>query len=461
MTLRRNMLLAILITSATISMFTFYLLTRGGSRHTSNPVYIHSIRKTNQHRMINIPYFNDGFTHSSFRCVGDNNDISKFDSRSCVWTNVCYDAKKKNFNYYQRMPRPLLFDKNKGPIFTFKPNGKGFVSLNRALFGLRPFSPDIVYQKPPDESQVHRLKDVHVVWRHSSKEHSFGHLIFEDFATIHYSFTRLGTSRENAVLMHSTGLPDDEKFKRIESEYRKAITPKPAVSLHPYLVSFGKQYVCFNYLQASSPVMPFDPASHAWNHGKEDLFYSFRNDIILSHGLDPEYIPGQHKIIVTNKKRSNLSRRRHIANLNEVVTFIRKKYPTILVEVVEWDSLPAKEQIMKALSCTILITPCGGVSFIMPFLPHGAYAIAMDYYSGPKSNDNWRGILANQSISMEGSYWNHYWHFKTLYYQVFHPSDYKWDVPRVDNYRQYTSVIVKEAKIVALIDTALEGMERQ
>jgi hypothetical protein len=456
MTPKRLFLPVILVISVIGSIITFFIL-----RNQQHPSVTHLLRKSRQHQLINIPYYADGNQYSNFRCVGDNNDATNFESRSCVWVNVCYDTKQNNFYYYQRAKRPVLFDKNIGPIYTFKPNGKGFVTLNRKLFGLHPFGLDVVIQKPPDESSVHRLKDIHVVWRHSAQEHNFGHLVFEDFANIYHSFLRLGTNRENAVLMHKTGIPTDNSFKRIEADFRPAITPVPSVSLEPYLKSFGKQYVCFDYLQASSPVMPYDPISHTWNHGKEDLFYTFRNAIIAAHGLNPEAIPTSHKIIITKKLRSNLSRKRNIANLDAIAVFLQNKYPTIPVEIVEWDLLSAKEQIMKALGCTILITPCGGVSFILPFLPHGAHAIVMDYFSGPKVNDEWRGISSNQSVSMEGSYWNHYWHFKALYYQVFEPSDYKWDTQDKTNYRQQTSVVIKESRIATLVDTALEQMERQ
>lgn len=419
----------------------------------------YAVTSLKEHKSVHIPYF--GVRYSNFRCVGDNNNVKAFDTRSCVWMNVCYDTQKRDFLYYQKEKRPVLFDKNIGPISTFRYDNKGFVTLSRWLFHLDPFGPAIVYENPPsDEAQVHRLKNVHVIWKHSSQEFSLGHVLFEDFATIFYSFARLGTNRENSVLMHKYGVPNNIKFEKMERGFRPAITGNPSVSMNQYLHSFNKRFVCFDYLQASSPIIPFDPIAHSWNHGKEDLFYSFRNAILLSHDLDPEKVPTRHKIIITNKQRSNFKagRKRIIANIDQLANFLKQEYPSISVEIVEWDLLPIKGQLEKILDSTILITPCGGVSFIMPFLPNGAHAIVMDYFSDVKF-ESWRGVEANQSTSMEGAFWNHWWHFKTLYYQVWGPSDWEWDFPNAWDTRQDASIIIKEERIKELINTALEQME--
>ncbi|KAL0481080.1 NAD kinase [Acrasis kona] len=413
------------------------------------------------HSAIHIPYLDlrpepDRF--SNFRCVGDMNDKLKLEARSCVFNNICYDTRANTFNYYQSKPSIILFDKNVGPIRTFA-SGR-FLALNRKLFGLEAWAPTIRITPAPKEEEVTRLKNVHVLYKHSAREFSFGHIVFEDFGNIFNSFYRLGTKMKNSVIMHKYVVPEDERFQNFEKEYRPAITSNPIVSLKPYMNSFGKRYVCFDQLQVSSPPVPFDPIATVTNQGKEDMFYQFRNAILKYHNIDPEYVPTKHKIIITDKKRSNFrkGRKRVIANLDELHLFLKSNYPDIDIEVIAWDEKTVKEQLLLTMDCTIMITPCGGVSFNLPFLPHNAHAIVMDYFSGDQPEE-WRGVMANQSASMEGGYWNHFWHFKTMYYQVFDKSDWEWDFEGATNTRQDASIVIKMERIKDLIDTALEQME--
>jgi len=68
---------------------------------------------------------------------------------------------------------------------------------------------------------------------------------------------------------------------------------------------------------------------------------------------------------------------------------------------------------------TVLVTPCGGVSMMLPYLPEGAHAIVMDYYV---TSEDMFGWAKGDSASMEVSFWNLWPHIKMDYYQIYDPS---------------------------------------
>ena len=63
-----------------------------------------------------------------------------------------------------------------------------------------------------------------------------------------------------------------------------------------------------------------------------------------------------------------------------VERFIHKTYSQIKLEVVNWPEMPFRQQIHELHATTVLITPPGDVSSIVPFLPKGAHAIIIDYH---------------------------------------------------------------------------------
>ncbi|CAF1314992.1 unnamed protein product [Rotaria magnacalcarata] len=127
----------------------------------------------------------------------------------------------------------------------------------------------------------------------------------------------------------------------------------------------------------------------------------------------------------------------------------------LVIMHLEWHTIPFKKQIEKLLKTTILITPCGGVSLIIPMLPHGAHAIVMDYYVSVAAH----GFHAGERGSMEGAFLNHISHVRKQYYQVYGRSDYEFDYPGTSDTREQASIIVNMTRLQLLIDKALEEME--
>lgn len=82
----------------------------------------------------------------------------------------------------------------------------------------------------------------------------------------------------------------------------------------------------------------------------------------------------------------------------------------------------------------------------------------MDYYSGTQ-NEDWRGIGKDESVSMEGAFWNHLPHIKPLYYQVREKDkDWMWAWEGATNYRHDIRIIVNTRRLKELVESALDHM---
>lgn len=111
------------------------------------------------------------------------------------------------------------------------------------------------------------------------------------------------------------------------------------------------------------------------------------------------------------------------------------------------------EQLRLVARTTIAISPCGGISMILPFLPEGAHAILMNYMV---ANDDARrhGECDGCSWTMEAELWRHVRHVHKQYYQVWGPADFAGGKPGRDS-----AVRVDVARLERLIRVSLFEMQ--
>ena len=413
---------------------------------------------------IAIPYFQrkDHQRFSKFRCTGSENDIGASEGRLCVFNNICYHRNTRRFHYFrlaQSEKKPLFYDSAKGMLYQFSANndGAGFLSLSSG--GGTAWAPIIPneYYPTKDFTTLHQL---HSLTQNRFADSNIAHGLWEDLGSISYSMERMGVVDRKLVIMHFDPIPDSPLFRTYTKYVIPALTENPMVHLDTYARSFNTNYVCFDNLMVGGQLNVFPRSLIRESHGREALFYNWRSKMIQYNGFDPKFTPSQHRIIITNKSQSiwthpGSKRHRAIVNLEEVEKFVRLNYPTITTEVIEWHTISFRQQVEKLLNTTILITPCGGVSLILPLLPRGAHAIVMDYYV----NVGAHGFSPGQSGSMEGAFLNHIPHVRKQYYQLYGRQDYEFDYPGATDSRESASVIVNTTRLRTLIDKALEEME--
>ncbi|CAF3689150.1 unnamed protein product [Adineta steineri] len=413
---------------------------------------------------IAIPYFSQdvGQYFSKFQCTGSENNIEEWEERLCIFYNTCYNVDTGRFHYFrttQRKSKPIFYDSKRRMIYEFgnKDGINNFVSL--ASRGSAPWSPISVSEPYPSKNFT-RLHDLHNLMQSTFASDNIAHGLWEDLGSISYSLDRMSITDPNLVIMHLNNIPKTPLFKTYHQYVIPALTKNPMVEFGTYVKSFHTKHVCFDRLIVGGQLSVFPKPRIKENHGREALFYNWRSKIIKYNGFDPNFVPQKHHIIITNKSvsawtRPNSKLHRAIFNLEEVEKFIKLTYPTISVDVVEWHTIPFNKQIEKLLNTTILITPCGGVSLILPLLPNGAHAIVMDYYATVAVH----GFSIGESGSMEGALLNHIAHVRKQYYQIYGKQDYEFDFPGATDAREASSIIVNMTRLQLLIDKALEEME--
>jgi hypothetical protein len=427
-------------------------------------------------RVMHIPYFQKPdparLPYSTFRCAGDETDHEAWTTRTCLFMNVCYDLNTNVFQFYSKGSRPRIFEKRYGPIDQFGMGypPHGFASTRITTHSS--FTPHILYTVPPKLSAIQRLTNVHALTRHWAPDHNFGHVLWEEFAHIFYSAMRMGIDDPDMVIMHEEGVPKSQLYHHFMRMFLPAVSTQPMVSMKEYLSTFNTTTttVCFDELLVGGHVQVFFQPQISWNYGREPLFKAWRDRIMRIYDADPSFVPKRHKIIIVKKKNSGRGALRTIANLEEVYQFVKDTYSDIEVDLVEWNDISMFKQLKMLSETTLMISPPGGVSMTIPFLPDGAHAIVMDYYNEYNYEHpiGWFGPLRKgESISMDAALWGYFPHVKKLYYQVRLPSEYVkhevqnrqlWQPIHLDT-RDYASVIVNMTKLQRLINQALENME--
>ncbi|CAF1204837.1 unnamed protein product [Didymodactylos carnosus] len=399
--------------------------------------------------------------YSSYSCTGNINREAEYRNRICLFRNVCYDKKKEVIVYYKPKnspKRPVLFEAKHGLIYDFYFGKRGFVQLQGHSTKLNTWHPIIVDEHIPLKN-VKYLQSIHVLWNYwHLQEFNLGHLLWEDIASIYSSMIRLNVYTKNVIVMNVNNR--ESKKRTIYSIFFSQILPsfvKKYVTFSDYMKQFHEEFICFKNLLAGGNIALFN--SDKGILGQEKIYYDFRTIILKHHGVDLKRPPTRHLILLVNKshsewgERNGIATRRSIYNLNEIKSYLQKTYKNIEIKVVKLHRLSFPEQIKLMYKTTIIITPCGGISATIPFLPRGAHAIIMDFYNTKKH----RGWNPGESGSMEGYVWNYFPHFKKLYYQVRDESDYIMDLPNTTNTRDYASIIVNMSRLKMLVDTAIEN----
>ncbi|CAF1441193.1 unnamed protein product [Didymodactylos carnosus] len=333
-------------------------------------------------------------------------------------------------------------------------SGKGFVAISMPR-GKATWAPIMTDGAYPTKNFT-KLSHLHTLWKLFATYMNIGHVIWEEFGMIYYSMQRMREFDNALVIMHLGRISQHPLFQKLKNEILSALTSNPLVEAETYLPSFNTKYVCFERFIVGGPIYLFEYGPNKQHHEIETLLYNWRSKILEHYGFNHYSIPSHHRITITNKTDSGRAKfaRRSIANLNDVVKFVRTTYPRIRVDVVEWQHFTFRQQLEILLKTTILITPSGGVSMIGPFLPHSAHVIVMDSLS---DRDN-LGFKKGDSASLETKFWAHWHHVRKSFYQIYDMKEHVWDYEGANDTLHYASVIVNMTRLELLIDKALEDM---
>ncbi|CAF1044837.1 unnamed protein product [Rotaria sp. Silwood1] len=344
---------------------------------------------------------------STWTCTGNINYESEWHQRTCAFKNICYNKEKKVFQFYRKpgsIKTPILFEPKLGHIYDFNINNHGFVSLIARASPRHSWGPTIVEEWLPSADKVPYLEHVHVLFMHWYVPFNPGHVIWEDIASTYFAMVRLNEYDRNAVLIEYRRFPKKgNQFYRMYQNLVPAFAAK-VDSLDHYINNFSSHLVCFRTIVAGGAKPMFSIINESYTNGKERLLYDYRTAILRYHGVNVSHLPSRHRIVLVNKTQALRRSLRAIKNLVEVKHFIHSTYPKIQLDVIDWSKYTFTQQMHELYKTTILITPCGGISTIISFLPGGTHAIIMDFYVNKQAYRKDEKYRVGESASMDGAF---------------------------------------------------------
>lgn len=408
-----------------------------------------------------------GGRFSRWRCVGGLEEVEEFEHRACVFEDVCYDIATADFLYYARSANgslsPVIFDHRRGSQHKFRqrrsegdPVDADFVPLSKWVpYRQRhSWSPRVVAGPIPPR---HRTLDGLTALSAPFVPTNLGHVAWDEAFPLLVAMAQLGvyTPRLRILRTHGCEALPMEGSRRVCAKFAAAFLQPLLGTRSAGLLTLSQlraqstrsELVCFDQLLVGSAFDAFN--SDALNDGKEPLLALYRARVLAWHGLRPSAVPPSHTVLLVRKEG-----KRAIANFDAMKAFVKERYGRIArVETTSFNTLPMAQQLALVASSTIAVSPCGGISMILPFLPEGAHAVLMNYMIGPRDAVR-HGECVGCSWSMEAELWRHVRHVHKLYYQVWGPADFAKGKPGHD-----AAVLVDPPRLADLIDGALEDMQ--
>ena len=190
--------------------------------------------------------------------------------------------------------------------------------------------------------------------------------------------------------------------------------------------------------------------------GTASLTMSLGSDTDAAFDHYVQHIAHQHVADNEIKAQRLLLFRKHgkrrIINIEQIQAHLKSAF-RVDVDVIDISRLTFHEQIKQVRNVSIVISPCGGLSFSSVFLPAGGVAIFPGYWDP----------VANSSANMEEYIYDRFTTFSTMYYNVgLDEISVDADGAGFDDrakYRDYGSTILHLDKLTDMVHSALLRVE--
>ncbi|KAJ3252185.1 hypothetical protein HK103_001796 [Boothiomyces macroporosus] len=395
---------------------------------------------------------------SIYKCLGKQNVFEQTSRRSCYFEKICYDTKEREFEYYQPLKEPVFYDRVQGPIYEF---GNPFIELNafKNVSNMTYFTPKVVIGELNRNQSVF-YDEKTVLWAHLGDDYSSGNLVFEELGAAFITLKRFGIRDNDTQLLNMRGDIDDKLYKQLVEGYGKAISTKPIKGMESHFkkIANGKRYICFKELIVASANRAFVSYQNEFNEGKEVIWEQFRRRVYETHGLDADSpLPAQHGILFVKSKPKDPKKKHEIYNIDEILMEMKKRFPNLKIDTIDPTQLSIKEMLSKLSQFSILVTPSGSNSMLIPFMPKKSQIIVMDYYGDGQEEYQYN---PSESASREIAFWNLFPYLSKQYYQIQNPNkDMVPDYENAADYRESFSVKIDPDRLEYMIHKAIMEMD--
>lgn len=319
-------------------------------------------------------------TYSSHICTGNEKTDPGQDLVRCHFRNVCLSLEEEvgtdydfnRFDKHNRMRkkssvtlkyyRPAVA--RKAPLYWMSDfpleKGASWVKIGRDSS----LTPDIIYHSIPPETMWSPTKTT--VLTEAFWPENVGHALGDDFFPIYRLAKSFGKfEKDLGVIFHPSCLERGafEKGCDHHQQMSELLLERPWESVSSPLFRSGQ--ICFENLLVGTRRL-------GMSHASEGVWEPFIGQIKENLNLDPNRLPRKQKIHLFYK----IGRRR-ILNYPEIKQHLEKRF-NVEVEIINPADFTLEEQVRIFQDTTIVITPCGGISFSSVFLPKGASAIFLE-----------------------------------------------------------------------------------
>ena len=289
---------------------------------------------------------------------------------SCYFRNVCVNTTSKNIVYY-------LDPKATASVHTeeFFNNKSGFPSplaFMQAGNVIPQEDPSVVVSVELRRNQAFPTKAFFlpgpVVYMEPFTPNNFGHCITDNVFPAYRLLRRFGMADQVATML----------FRNLDYEAEVGFQSLTGVNLQnlfiPMLtrssiltVGIGKLHpdkndlVCTHDLLVGMGKLGLYTDSEVWEQ--------FNVRMMKVVGVSPYKVPQKHRIVVFKKEG-----RRAVTNVDKLAIYLERTF-NVNVQVVEVAKLQLKRQAQIVNTATVVISPCGGLSFSSVYLPRHSAAI--------------------------------------------------------------------------------------
>ena len=395
---------------------------------------------------------------SSFRCLHE----ESLERRSCAFRNLCYDPADETFVFYvppdELLPRVLVRRTALGlPVngpspspWSSPPRSSSSTAAGEGYEHVAAFPSPFLVLRTELSPNAPPMRDMFtptvrratipatavwddapaVVYMASFWPENFGHALGDDVMAAYQLASRLGVLTPDVSVLfaknrgcRNTGMTDAERERGCQhhAELFAMLTSAPIrqVGADPLFAAARPRakhastpvateasppppVVCMDTLVAGalSLGMRRDHPASEWDGF---IRYLLRNQTGDDGAALATLAPDAQRIVILDKQGG----RRRPTNTVALAAFLRSLF-AVPVDILQVARLPLAEQIRRLRTYSVLVTPCGGLSFASAFMAPGASAVYIGYWDP----------VANASEHMELYIWNQALAVRSFYYNV-------------------------------------------
>ncbi|CAK0859013.1 unnamed protein product [Prorocentrum cordatum] len=346
-------------------------------------------------------------------CLGDEDgDLQRSQDRSCRLQNVCYDSGTGGLVFFHGGPPAILgMDKIQGPVYELGPQAV-WLRKSRWQGGKPNLEQDVPLQLEyrqgtiPATAQWSPLP-YHVLY-HTFWASNVGHAWFDDvFPVFHllHRFGLLDCAGERLKVWQNVpcdfyfrakSAEDAERACRFQRFAVRALTEEPLETFAEAAPPTPPGLLCMENLLVGTAMLGMQrPPAHVWRPFLQRLLEATNSSHIFPTGQHIVFVHKDGRRAPMNLLDMASRSRQHLAGEAQV---------TVASPV----NLSFKEQFDLARSATVVVTPCGGISFFAAFMAPATTRIIVDYYNHEK----------NKTGKNDAYIWQWDFQVRTLHYRI-------------------------------------------